>query len=315
MVHCSVKSIFTKIDYCDSVRSMDVRLLEDIGLSEAQARAYAALVESGTGGAPAVAAQIGESRTNAYKVLDKLCELGLATKNQHGKRVRYFPSSPAALEQLIKKRAEQVSLEERKLKAAMPGLLDHFFAHSEQPGIRFFHGREGILQIYQDQIKSGQPIYYVRSRDDIKFLSVDDLHVIRNKLAKLGIKRRAIIQDQPARASIPEHERTPIAESDKAMLLTRIWINVEDYDEPVEWAVYGNKLAIISFGEEAIGMIIESPQIAQAFRQMYGLLEEGIRQRPGYEHRPLHLKYTAMPDLLRAKQNDSNSTTTTQARQ
>jgi sugar-specific transcriptional regulator TrmB len=278
---------------------MNVQLLQDVGLTKPQAMAYTALVRTGVSNAPAIGAEIGESRSNAYKVLDKLCEFGLATRDQTGARVRYFPTSPAALEQLIQKQSAEVALRERKLKAGMPELMHFFLKYSEQPSIRFFQGQEGLYQIYKDQVKTNKPIVYIRSREDFKFFGFETMHKLRNDLADHGIRRRAIIQDELPRVHIPEAERVPIAVSDEAMLLTRTWIDPEDYDEPVEWAAYGDKLSIISYGQEIVGMIIESPQIAKSFRRLFGLLEEGIRRRPGYAHRPLRLTYTGMPEKLK----------------
>jgi HTH-type transcriptional regulator, sugar sensing transcriptional regulator len=280
---------------------MDIHLLEDIGLTKVQAAAYEALVKSGASGAPAIAVAIKESRSNTYKVLDRLCDLGLASKSPGGKKILYYPSSPAALEQLLQREAALVGLRERKLKSAMPDLMNFFLASSEQPGVRFYQGPEGLKQIYEDQIKTNKQLYYIRSLEDVRFFALPELHAIRNAFVKRGIPRRAITQDIVPNPNIPENERAPIKESDAAMLLTRTWIDPEDYEEPVEWAVYGDKLSIISYGKEAIGMVIESSQIAAAFRRLFTLLDEGIRRRPGYALRPLRTTYTVLPDSMRPK--------------
>lgn len=280
---------------------MDVHLLEDIGLTKVQAAAYQALVQKGASGAPAISVAIGESRSNAYKVLDRLCELGLATKNQMGKKVTYYPASPAALEQLLQREAALTNLRGRKLRAAMPDLMSAFLASTEQPTIRFFQGVEGIKQIYEDQLKTGEPLYYIRSLEDVRFFAFPELHAIRNAFPQRGIQRYTIIQDQLPPYHIPEHDRVPVEVSDTAMRLHRTWVDPEDYNEPVEWAAYGNKLSIISYGKEAIGTVIESPQVAKAFRRLFALLSEGLKRRPGYAQRPLRATYTATPESMKRK--------------
>src|SRR3954466_2769038 len=104
---------------------MDVQFLEDIGLTSAQAAAYKALVVQGPLAAPALVTLIDESRTNSYKVLDKLVEIGLATKQPYGGKFRYAATSPTALEQLIGKQAEQIRQKERHLKTELPHMLDY----------------------------------------------------------------------------------------------------------------------------------------------------------------------------------------------
>lgn len=275
---------------------MDVQILEDIGLTKVQAEAYKALVDHGTQTAPALAARIGESRTNGYKVLDKLVELGLATKEPQGGKFTYAATSPAALEQFVRQQAEVVHQKERRLNSELPHLLDYYFAHSERPSIRYFEGQDGIVSIYKDQVTSGEKAYCIRALADIDFLQFDELHRLRNLYPKFGIERHMIIQDTNPVKALPPDEQFPIADSDKLMLLHRTWIHENDYTAPVEWVAYGDKLSITQYGEDAMGMVIESPPIAKAFRQLFGLLDEGIRRRPEYPLMPFKMTYTALPD-------------------
>jgi sugar-specific transcriptional regulator TrmB len=250
---------------------MDVQLLEDIGLTKPQARAYRALVKRGTSGAPQIAEDIGESRSNTYKLLDKLCELGLATKDTNSTKVRYFPTSPVALEQFIQKQSAEVHLRERKLKAQLPTMLDFFFAHSEQPAIRFFQGKEGIRQIFSDMLATGETLYLVRSPEDVHFYDNEFFIDIRKKRRLLGIKTVGITPDLPSANHDPA--------IDAQNLFTRTWIPSEAYTAKVEWNIAGNKVALISYGAEAIGVIIESEQIAESFRQVFRLAAQKQRMR------------------------------------
>lgn len=278
---------------------MDIQILEDVGLTNIQALAYKSLVDSGPQNAPAVATAIGESRTNGYKVLDKLTELGLAVKEPTGGKFKYSATSPAALEQLVKQQAETVHQKERRLNAELPHLLDYYFAHSERPSIRYFEGRDGIISIYKDQIAAGQPLCYIHTSAAMPFVGFQDLHLLRNTFPRFGIPRRALSTDSGPGIILPPQEQYPIDKSDEAMLLERTWIQPEDYTAPVEWSVYGDKLSVISYGEEAMGMIIESAPIAQAFQQLFNMLEEGMRRRPGYDLLPLRTTYTAFPESIK----------------
>jgi sugar-specific transcriptional regulator TrmB len=285
---------------------MDVQTLVDIGLTNAQARTYLALIEHNGSNAPAIAALVGESRTNAYKILDKLCELGLATKDQNSKRVRYFPTSPTALEQYVQRQAAAVDLRERKLKAAMPSMLDFFFEHSEQPGIRFFQGEDGLREMFYDQARGEGPVYFIRSNEGIRHFGKDEAHRLRNLFPAKGIVRYGIVQDIDPPDAAPD-DRMPTAESDKIMMLHRTWITPADYDEPVEWVAYGDKLAIISFGKEIMGMVIQSSQIAEAFRKLYKLLDSTVRQRPGYAQLPQKALYTRIPTSVKLQRKLAKS--------
>lgn len=273
-----------------------MNLLKDIGLTENQANAYKALIVYGQISASRLAELINESRTNGYKILDSLCSLGLASKETtENHRVIYAAINPTALDKILAKKSDKINSLNKRLNSQMPNLISFFFEHSEQPGVRFFQGQQGILKIYKEQLETGQPLYYIRSVDDVRFLSFEDMHKIRNMFPKKGIKRQAITPDAKFPAHLPPKDLTPVAESDKAMLLERTWVDENDYSEPVEWTVYGDKLSIISYGKEAFGMVIDSAQIAQAFKQLFSLLNEGLRRAPGYQYRPLKMTHTATP--------------------
>jgi predicted transcriptional regulator len=284
---------------------MDVQLLEDIGLTKVQATAYKALVDHGAQTAPALAARLGESRTNGYKVLDKLVELGLAIKEPRGGKYTYAATSPASLEQFVRQQAEVIRQKERRLNTELPHLLDYYFAHSERPSVRYFEGQEGLLRMYRDQMATGQPVKFIRGKYDYQFLGFEEMHKMRNMFPRLGIQRECIIQDKLP-IELPEANRMPVEESDKTMLLRRTWISEDDYTAPVEWTVYGDKLSIIQYGEQAMGMLIESKPIASAFRQLYRLLDEGIRRRPDYAYYPKIATYTAIPESIKGT-NKTNS--------
>ncbi|HSX15656.1 MAG TPA: helix-turn-helix domain-containing protein [Candidatus Saccharimonadales bacterium] len=284
---------------------MDVQLLEDIGLTTVQAVAYKTLVESGPLSAPALASKTGESRTNGYKVLDRLVELGLVIRESRGGKFQYAAASPAALEQLVKQQAEAVHQKERRLNSELSHMLDYYFARTERPGIRYFQGKDGIASIHKDQLLTRKEICYIRTPSDVTLIDPDELHRMRNMYPKFGIHRRVIIPDSgPVRPLTPDN-RMPVDESDRHMLLKRTWIHEQDYTAPVEWSVYGDKLSIVQYGEEAMGMIIESAPIAEAFRQLFGLLDEGIRRRPEYARMPLKTTHTAIPESAKKKTQDS----------
>jgi len=257
---------------------MDIKLLTDIGLNKTQAKAYIALVRQGSLTPPALAKLINETRTNAYTVLDKLTELGLAKKSERDKKLVYKVENPVALEKLVIANRHEALEREKKIKNAMPTLLNYFYTYSEQPGVRFFQGKEGIEDIYKDQLHTGKTIRVIRSWKDRDFFGKGVYSIWRKRPAKHGIPTIMLSPDVPDANNDPE--------LDKKLLFSRTWMNKNDYTAPVEWDIYGDKVSIISFGEEAIGMIIESPQIADSMRQLFAIMDKGLRTNPEYEKLP-----------------------------
>ncbi len=244
---------------------MNISTLTALGLTPSQAKAYILLVQYGSLTPPALAEKINETRTNTYKVLDRLAELRLVKKDPHAVKATYRAASPLVLEELARQRRNDAMAKEKHIKDAMPLLLNYFYTYSEQPGVRMFQGKAGIEEIFNDMLRTKQDIYLLRSPADVGFYDEIFFAQFRQKRAKLGIKTYGLT---PNVSSAVHNE-----DVDKANKFMRTWLPQGAYTANVEWDVYGDKVALISYGKEAIGLIIESPQIAESFRQMFKLLQ------------------------------------------
>jgi sugar-specific transcriptional regulator TrmB len=259
---------------------MNTAILVEAGLTEAEATAYTFLVENSPIAPPRLAELIMESRTNTYKLLESLEELGLAQKDESDKKLKYWAKNPSTLLQHVKEKQEQAELKTKKLQSSLPSLVNTFLKHNEQPGVRFYQGKTGISEMYQDQLNSAKQITMVRSLHDIEFFGgFPEISKIREEFNKSSISRHMITPDsKEARIDWKNH--------DKKSSNTRTWLRANEYTSAVEWAVYDNNLAIISFGQEAIGMIIESQQIADSFLQILNLVSDGSKSKKDYHLLP-----------------------------
>ncbi len=261
---------------------MDIKILQDIGLTEPQAKAYLLLVKHGSLKPPVIAQKLGVTRTNAYKVFDQLEEFGLAKKLEQDKKLTYTASHPTALEHLAETKRKAAAEHEKQVKAAIPSLLNYFFTFSEQPGVRYFQGKEGIETIYKEQLRDKQDLYIIRSWKDREFFGKGVYNVWRKRPSTYGIPTTILSPDVPDANNDPD--------IDKKYLFDRTWMKQEDYTAPVEWNIFGSKVSVISFGEEAMGLVIDSPQIAESLRQLFCLMQQGLRATPDYEQMPLLAK-------------------------
>lgn len=242
---------------------MDTKTLIEIGLNETQAEAYILLVKNGSISPPELSRKTGEKRTNAYAILDQLEEMGLAYKKEVNKKYKYYAENPVSLERLAKKQREHSMEQERKVINSMPTLLKYFYTYSDQPGVKFYQGLEGIKDIYNDTLRVCKDMYVIRSPHDHKVVSDSFFNDYKTKRAKLGIKTTILNPDGDG-----EHWNEA---NDKKFNLKRIKLPENSYDAEVEVSMYGDKVAIISFGEEAFGTVIESPQISEAFKMIFRL--------------------------------------------
>lgn len=248
---------------------MNTELLKKAGLNKTQAKSYLTLITRGKLTPRQLAEELGESRTNAYMVLDQLQKMGLIRLSESDKVQTYLPANPVALERLVESRRTRAVETETEIKAQLPQLLDYFYTYQNQPGVRFFTGKEGIIKMYQDQLRVRKDIYFIRSEGDINLLG-DKIYQILEKRQKLGIKVYGIEEGSEKLTKYSQ-------ENDKRLGREMTFYPVGSYTDPVNIYTYGDKTAIISFGTEVVGTIIESPQIAEAMRSIFGFIRLGVQ--------------------------------------
>lgn len=248
-------------------RGMDSALLKELGLNETQASTYQKLLRVGTATPPELAKMSGITRVNAYAVLEQLETLGLVTRTNDSKTT-YQVSHPLSLSKLAHQRREASQQTEQHIQTAMPDLLAKFHEHTSQPGVQFYQGLDGIKEMYQDTLKQRDDIYLLRSPHDDALFGVKYFTDYKTTRAQCGIKTYMLNT-----TTDPKHWN---AQTDNKYNIERTQLPKNAYTAPVEMSCYGSKLALISFGEEVIGTIIESPQIANAFRQVFSIMRSSV---------------------------------------
>ncbi len=262
---------------------MDLSKLIAVGLNEQQAEAYALLLEKGSASPAQAAAKLKLSRTNAYKVFDRLVEFQLASKKEEKKKIVYSPANPMAISSLV---AEQRNLATQREEAAnilIAELLAKYHSHTTQPDAKAVTGRTQVADAYRAQIRQKETIYFIRSRADIPVMGFDTMHEIRTTPARYGSKRFGINPDIATGT-------TPNPEPSERSNFTRTWVRQEDYTAPVEWSVSGSTLLIVVFEDEPHAITIDSPVVAEAFRQLWHIMDTCIRAMPYYKQLPRPVK-------------------------
>jgi sugar-specific transcriptional regulator TrmB len=238
------------------------------GLTPTEAKCYTALLDKKEWKPSDLAKSVNETRTNTYKILDNLVALGLAERFDKDKKLHYRATNPSHLLQLARDRRAEQEKAEKELETGANELLASYYKIHEQPGVRHFQGREGIRQIFADMLITGQDVYLVRSPADVAFYDEAFFADFRAKRTARGITTYALTPDVPSAT----HDKA----IDAANKFMRTWIPANAYTGSVEWDIYGDKVALISYGSEAMGMIIESSQIAESFRQMLRLVQSSL---------------------------------------
>ncbi len=247
-------------------------LLTQVGLTEAQAKAYLFLLEHGPATPPAVAAGCGITRSNAYKVLESLDDLDLVIQKEVHKKYVFEPVDPTALASLVAAQHNKLQAIENNVKVAMTELRSKFRTSTSQSSVMQGHGRPAIIEAFAQQAAKSRPIYFFKSRADIPFMGFDAMSKVRHLAADNDSHRYAITPDAPEISKDPT--------GDTKTRLTRTLIPLEAYTSPVEWSASDDELLIVKYDGEGTYIKITDTDIADAFRQIFSLMQHAINNDP-----------------------------------
>lgn len=263
---------------------MKHQILKQLGLSDHQITAYEYLLENGPTPPPKLASKLHLTRTNAYKVLDQLVEIGLITRSETNKKYIYKAEDPIALTSLVAEERNRVIELEKNIKNSVKALRQTYHKTATSSEVQIYNGDAAVKALYEHQAKLAQPIYFVKTRSDIPFMGFETMDYIRRLPAKIGTRRFGIVPDVP--------EAPKNMEVDAPTNLKRTWIDDTAYTAPVEWTVSGDELMIISFSDNISGIRIKNPVVADAFRQLWCVMDDGLKLSPDYKKRPFKAKRT-----------------------
>lgn len=247
---------------------MDTNLLVQIGLSQVQAKIYLYLIQEGQRTPTEIANAISENRTTVYSAAEKLEKLGLISKKDRGKVSAFIPNHPSALETIAEKRLRLVTKQIKNIQSNLPALINYYNEYQSTPGATTFYGHEGVKMIWDKVIATKAPYYFVRSRYD-EAANKEDLD---------HFKKARIEADIHAENITPSEFASYDKEEAKKWLLTRTFLPPNEYDSPIEIDIFGDNVAFINYDKNGMSTLIESPEIADAMRQMFLFAKKYIRK-------------------------------------
>ena len=238
---------------------------------------YEALVKFGPLQARYIQRYSGLSRPLTYRALNGLIAVDLVEKkDEPGKVSTFVPAHPLKLKEFTRKKKEEAEDADRALNGIFPKLSSDFNLISGKPGVRFFEGEEGVREIYDDILATGKDFHLIRS------VGVKEFKEKINSIVKDFIVWR--LRKGISVTAITPNDVQADTEQDKKWKLARTIVPVSDYGSPVEVNIFGGKVAFISYRHEMVGFVIESPQIAQAMREIFALAQRGAKNQQNKTH-------------------------------
>lgn len=245
--------------------------LEKIGLSGKESQVYLAALELAQETAPAIARRAGINRTTAYVVLESLIGKGLASSFSQGGKTYYVAEAPEMLLGLFYLKKKKVEERQEAYEKAAPELRDIYGQAKAAPVVRFFEGKKGLAEMYDDYVASGTESTYI-------IFSLDDAERVFSFEERKNMAQRRIGKDIKARILYTYEAAKGDPKFTTKAHGSRLRISEKEYPIHCDIALYGSKVRIASMGEKLSGVIIEDREICKTFSTILQLAWEGANQ-------------------------------------
>ena len=235
-----------------------VRTLTKLGLKESEVSTYLSVLEQGQSTILAISKATNIKRGTVYEITNRLIDRGFLKVTFSEKKRYFIAEDPRILTSKYREYTDALMLQ-------LPQLLALQNAKENKPKITFYEGEDEVMQIYEDTLRTGQPIFsYTSVLDIYNLLSTENIEgYIKARVAK-KIPVKIIALDSHAARLWSER-------GEKEFREIRL-IPKEQYDFSADVEIYDNKVAIVSFKEDVFGIMIESEQISQMMRSAFNLM-------------------------------------------
>lgn len=248
-------------------------VLEEIGLGDKESRLYLAILELGSATVRELAKKVDLNRTTCYDVLALLVKRGLVSKFKKKGRTYFQAADPRRLLAYLEREKEEVAkrldTQKKKVEEVLPEFRSLLAPSATRPKVQFFEGEKGMREAYEDSLTSKETI--------LAYANVQTMYEglpyffpeYFSRRAKARIPIRAIFPDNPRSRAQVKHNQEELRE-------TRFLPRQELSFTP-EINIYNNKMLIASW-KEKVAIIIESRELADLQKLIFGLIWEHLSE-------------------------------------
>mgnify|MGYP001049100017 CR=1 FL=1 len=234
--------------------------LQNVGLSDKQARVYIAALFLGSSPVQRLAEQAEINRATAYVILDELRGMGLVTEVKVGKKIEYVAEDPDALDTYLNKEIEHIRIRKETLSSLKQELqASKGETTANAPKVRFYKGPDGIKSALRYMARTS-----VANSEVYGFFNYDEASKINDSILKDNASTR-VRKNITSNVIYYSKDATFTSDSKTGRETRRT-------HKPIaaDISLYNDKIALLTYAErDSIGVIIESPEITMALRQLF----------------------------------------------
>lgn len=243
--------------------------IEDLGLSQKEARVYLANLMLGAATVQKIADQSGIKRVTTYVILESLNNLGLVSQSTKGKKTYFVAEEPSQLRRLLQKKEQAIKEQQSHFDAILPELNQLKTMPTESPNVRFYDTAEGIRGMMASFLSS-------HKREGVEMVygisNLDQLYGFFPEFSHTGGNPDRLKSAIPSRIIYTTKNGRVMKEKDAELNRTSRFVPADKFPLNGDLSIVGDHVVLLSLtGNKPIGVTINSQQLAETMRALFEL--------------------------------------------
>jgi sugar-specific transcriptional regulator TrmB len=170
--------------------------LQNLGLSENEAKIYELLLTNGKGKARDLVEHSGLGRANVYALLGALVQKGLVTVSEGTQQI-FQITEPTHLEKLMNAKIQATERLQNDFRQELPKLLSTFNLTTRKPAVRVFEGIDGLKEAIADSLEAKNGICTYLDVSGLTGIFAEANAAYVKQRVSRGVLKRIIVADTP----------------------------------------------------------------------------------------------------------------------
>lgn len=237
--------------------------LTKLGLTDGEAKVYLAMLKLDSSTVGPIVKESKIAYSNIYEVLGRLIDKGLATFIIKQKTKHFQAAPPNRLGEYLENKEKEIQEQQNSLKRLLPSLTALTKSGDTKTEAEIFIGTKGLKTAYEKLVlkttkKEEGLFFYIHEKE---YAEKSDRFY--NEIAKLSktLKTRGLANKEYKKSWFMK----------KAKFLKMKYV---DFPLPGNIDIVNNKVMIISWHPEIVGILIQSESIANHFRNYFNKVWE-----------------------------------------
>jgi sugar-specific transcriptional regulator TrmB len=250
---------------------MDDKLLaklRSLGFSDKESKVYVASLKLGSAPIQKIAKLATVNRATTYVLVEGFMKKGLMSSYTQGKKRLFTPETPETLSALIRKDKDDVQKKEDTINEILPALASIYDTTQGgvRPQVRFYEGKLGLNSVREEMLKT-------KDKEIFSIFNLDSTEGIFTSEESLSFYKKRLTKKVNVHTLYSSSKGDILADSKKERVLYQ-YIDMSKYNSPIDISVFDDNVAITSFKDPMMSVIIQNESISKAIKQILTLIEK-----------------------------------------